>query len=384
MGPNKKKVFLFTDWYLPGYKAGGPIQSCRNIVKALQAHYEFYIFTSDRDWGESKPYPGIPVNRWIAGDDAIQIFYATPDFLTVKNLAMALSSIGPDIVYFNSMFSQHFTLMPLWMLIQTKFSGRITLAPRGMLQAGALMRKSLKKRIFLNLFKLSGMPGKIIFHATDEQEKKDILSFFPQAKAVLVAENIPNIYSTGSGKRSKISGELKMVFVSRIHPKKNLHYILEVLRSRSYAGRIWLDIYGLAEDEAYLAKCKSLVADMPANILINFSGPLAHAEVFDVLRNSHLFVLPTLGENFGHAIFESLSTGTPVLISDHTPWRNMEEKFAGWDITLSESERYSGVIDYMLQMDENYYKQWSCGARQYSEQFLANFDYITKYTSLFQ
>ena len=35
------------------------------------------------------------------------------------------------------------------------------------------------------------------------------------------------------------------------------------------------------------------------------------------------FLLPTGGENFGHAIFEALSCGVPALISDRTPWRDL-------------------------------------------------------------
>ena len=42
------------------------------------------------------------------------------------------------------------------------------------------------------------------------------------------------------------------------------------------------------------------------------------------IARSDVFLLPTGGENFGHAIFEALSCGVPVLISDQTPWRGLE------------------------------------------------------------
>lgn len=380
----RKKLFLFTDWYLPGFKAGGPIQSCRNIVSMLSSKYRFYIFTSDRDWGEDSPYPGIEVNKWITHHNGVQIFYASPDYLKIRNLATALNTVQPDIVYFNSMFSQHFTLMPLWMLKQTRYGGRVALAPRGMLQAGAMMQKNLKKRVFLHLFKLSGWPGKIVFHATDEQERTDILKFFPSAKKVAVAENIPNVDNCTAIKRTKVAGELRMVFLSRVHPKKNLHFLLDILRSGTYSGKIWLEIYGLAEDKAYLTLCKRLTAAMPENIQVAFHGPLHHTAVFETMRSSHLFALPTLGENFGHAIFESLSSGTPVLISDQTPWKHLEANKAGWDISLKEPAQYQSVINYLLQMDDPTYTQLTYGAKTYSENFLSNFDFIGKYTVLFQ
>ena len=55
-GVRKKKILLFTDWYEPGYKAGGPIQACKNVVSVLKEQYDFYIICSDRDLGETSPY----------------------------------------------------------------------------------------------------------------------------------------------------------------------------------------------------------------------------------------------------------------------------------------------------------------------------------------
>ena len=55
---NKKKILLFTDWYEPGYKAGGPIQSTRNFVVAMHELYSISVITSDTDLGETKPYEG--------------------------------------------------------------------------------------------------------------------------------------------------------------------------------------------------------------------------------------------------------------------------------------------------------------------------------------
>ncbi|MNY40193.1 hypothetical protein D3C86_1749200 [compost metagenome] len=46
--------------------------------------------------------------------------------------------------------------------------------------------------------------------------------------------------------------------------------------------------------------------------------------------------MPTHGENYGHAIAEALSAGTPVLISDATPWRGLQQEGVGWDIPLGE------------------------------------------------
>ena len=46
--------------------------------------------------------------------------------------------------------------------------------------------------------------------------------------------------------------------------------------------------------------------------------------------------LPTFAENYGHSIVEALSVGTPMLISDNSPWKNLQEKGFGWEISLNE------------------------------------------------
>lgn len=380
----KKRILLFVDWYEPGFKAGGPIQSCLNIVKKLQDRYEFYIFTSDRDLGESTPYPHISVNCWITGSKGEHIFYASPDFLKLQNITDVIHAVQPAVIYFNSMFSKYFTLIPITAIKRAQYRGKVVLAPRGMLQAGALQQKGIKKKFFLYLFRLSGRAKKIVFHATDKQEKKDILKFLPNANEVVVAENIPNSDHSDFIYREKRTGILHMIFISRIHSKKNLLYLLELLSRSQFTGTINLDVYGVVDDISYEHRCRQLAARLPQNIQVHFKGALANTLVFDTLHKYHLFVLPTLGENFGHAIFEALSSGTPVLISDQTPWRNIEKEFAGWDISLQQPDRYVMVIDKMLKMDEQAYSQWTKGARLYAERFLTDFDFVSKYSVLFQ
>ena len=181
----------------------------------------------------------------------------------------------------------------------------------------------------------------------------------------------------------KQRGELKMVFISRIHPKKNLAFILEVL-AKTYQGNILFDIYGGPDDIKYDQQCKSLAAQLPPTVQVRFKGPLSHKNVFETLYQYHLFALPTLGENFGHAIFESLSAARPVLISDKTPWRKLREVYAGWDVPLNAANEYQAIIQQTLNMEQPEFGKWVEGARQFALQFVNRSDYKGKYTSLFQ
>ena len=109
--------------------------------------------------------------------------------------------------------------------------------------------------------------------------------------------------------------------------------------------QIEFDIYGSNDHPDYMERCEKIVATLPSNIKVRFMGAITFNRVFETLRLYHVFVLPTLGENYGHAIFESLTTGVPVIVSDQTPWRNLEQIKVGWDIPLQQKEKFLEAVD---------------------------------------
>jgi glycosyltransferase involved in cell wall biosynthesis len=113
---------------------------------------------------------------------------------------------------------------------------------------------------------------------------------------------------------------------------KNLDYALRVL-SRNITP-VRFDIWGTIEDAGYWRSCERLVQDLPNNVQASYRGVAHHEEVLNILAGYDLFFLPTRGENYGHVIAESLSVGTPVLVSDQTPWRELAEHGVGWDLPL--------------------------------------------------
>ena len=112
---------------------------------------------------------------------------------------------------------------------EKKIRARVVLSPRGMLRESAIKLKSTKKKLFIALLNRLRIPEQIHFHATDEQEKKDILQYFPQAGKV---ELIPN-FSAGLPEQltpiEKTPGKLRCVFISRIMPIKNILFFLKLL-----------------------------------------------------------------------------------------------------------------------------------------------------------
>jgi glycosyltransferase involved in cell wall biosynthesis len=101
-----------------------------------------------------------------------------------------------------------------------------------------------------------------------------------------------------------------------------------------------------------------------ANVNIEFPCEIAPIDIPEALHSAHFFYLTTWGENFGHAIAEALQHGKPVIISNRTPWRNLEEHQAGWDLPL-EASSFAPVLQQCLKMEQQEYDALSIAAKQY-------------------
>lgn len=353
-------IAILIDWYWPGYRAGGPIQSVRNLVAALGDQHQFSILTTDRDHGHDAPYPNLPTDQWLPQPDGSRIYYASPGGLTRSRLFALLEEGAFDWVYVQSMYSQPFARWPLQWYRHHRGATRLLLAPRGMLQAGAMRQGFWKKRLYLAALRRLGWLRGVRFQATDTQEQADIRRYFGPEAEVRLAPNLPRQAQAAWQPQPKRPGQVRWVFASRLHPKKNLPHLLRLMPE--VQGHIELDLYGEGEGEAHRAELAELIAKLPPGQQVRFMGARPPAELQAALGQYHFAVLPTRGENFGHAIFEGLLAGLPVLISDQTPWRDLSARRLGWDLPLDDLAAWRAAMQQSLDMDEATYRQWSQAA----------------------
>jgi len=337
-----KKILIFTSHYLPGYRAGGPIRSIANLIHALSDDFQFFVITKDRDFLQTKPYQNIATDCWVM-QNKVKVYYASPESINLIKFKELMSSQHFDVLYLNSFFGYHFSILPLFInKFKIKKSMPVVLAPRGEFSQGALAIKSLKKRLFLIASKIIRLHKKLTYQASSKFEKQDILSHLNLNNVkVLIAPNLPNL-SIQASDQPPYSGVLKIISVSRISPMKNLTFALEALKN--IKGPVEFSVYGLIDDHEYWKSCQQIIERLPSNISVNVYGALDNSSVLDKLSQHHLFFLPTQGENYGHAIVEAMMAGLPVLISQATPWRNLTENEVGWDLSLNEKELFVEAI----------------------------------------
>jgi glycosyltransferase involved in cell wall biosynthesis len=325
---NTVRILALIDYFEPGYKAGGPIRTLSNMVARLGDEYAFRIVTRDRDLGSSEAYRGIVANTWSRRGKA-EVFYASPG-KHLSAIAQSLRQDACDVVYLNSFFSWRSTILPLLLLrIGLARNLPVVLAPRGEFSPGALELRKTKKRLYITMARMLRLCSGVTWQASSNLEVEDIRRIMnPSSSKIFVAPNLLPAPNITSEQRETLAhalqpGPLRLVFLARISPMKNLDFLLRALLK--VETELELDIYGPTEDPAYWETCSRFIAELPGNIRASYKGAISADKVAGVFEQYDLFAFPTRGENFGHVIFESLNAGTPVLLSDQTPWQADED-----------------------------------------------------------
>lgn len=379
----KKRILIVIDWFFPGFKAGGQIMSCCNLISLLKDTYDFDVFTSDRDLGDTLPYSGISLNQWVQHPDGFRVWYAEKSMIR-SGYAQVLSQYPYHVIYLNSFFSSYFTILPLILWKMHPVKGTVVLAPRGMLGKGALAIKKWKKRLFIQVAKCIKLYRGIVWHATSQIEKEEIIEVMGHDVPIVVAGDTGSVSAPIFSQINKEVNSLRLVFISRITEKKNLKFALEVLSQLPEHLKVKYDVFGPIEDKIYWDECIGLISQMPPHIQVHYGGEVSHEQVSQVFTSYHCFFFPTKHENFGHVIHESLSVSCPVLISDQTPWSHLEESHAGISIPLSDQNSFISWLVKIAEMNQEEYTIWRKGAHSYCEAYRKSANLSEAYFYLFQ
>ena len=340
-------VLAFTRSYLPGYQAGGPIRTLSNMVDRLGEDLDFRIVTQDRDMNDHVAYPGIDATGWNPRGHS-HVRYLSRQQITLRSLARIIREVAPDVVYLNSFFDPLFTQRVLLLRRLGRLANiPVVLAPRGEFSEGAIALKGWKKNQFLRLSRWLGLYDGLTWQASSDLEKQDILRRLPQVDSSSVKLALDLAAAGGAVVEvtcARKAGEpLRICFLSRISPKKNLDFALTALGHTR--ADVVLTIHGPREDRAYWGQCEAVRKTLPGNVQVVYAGEVEHQDVARALSSHDLFFFPTRGENYGHVIQEALAAGLPVLISDQTPWRDLEQHGVGWALPLDDPSAFALIID---------------------------------------
>ena len=378
------KILTFIDHYLPGTRAGGQLRTLQNLVAHLPPGPEFWIVTRDRDHASDTPYPDLPALRWMEVGRA-QVLYLPPQAETVRRIGKIASQTAADVAFTNSIFSR--------MAIRYQIARRVGLAPRlplivaphGECSPGALGIHGTRKQVFLRVGAAAGLYRDALFQASTEREEADILRALPwvEPSEVVVA---PDISATPPGpamdRPPKSPGRARFVFISRVARMKNLHHALRAFEGVS--GEVSLDVYGTADDETYLRECQEAAHRVPTNVSVRFHGAIPPERVVETFAAHDFSVLPTLGENFGHVIFESLVARCPVVLSDRTAWPDLGFSGAGFTVPVDDQAGWTKALQACMDMGQQRHSTMAESARRVALDFVGRLGAVRRNLEMFE
>ena len=372
-----KKLLIVSNFFKPGFRAGGPIKSIDLFCKNLKDDFNILVVTSSKDLGLYKNYEGIKLNTVINLDGYRVIYLSTYNFL---NILFQVKKFKPNLIYMNSIFSsQNIYIFFLNCLIKLP---NIVLAPRGEISKNALKIKQFKKKIVLKVFKTFKIFKDVNFQATDIYEANYLQKIFPE-NDINIIKNFVSDRVIKSAKSPKIINHINLCFASRISEKKNLKFVLNVLNNiKLQHFQLSLDIWGPIEDHVYWHECQKIISILPKNIKVRYLGTFNPDNQFEKLSNYQLFFFPTLNENFGHIIFESMQMGIVPLISNNTPWTEIS-KFGAGIYDLEDEEEFVDYLVRFAKLDDKNFSKFSEKIVQYASENINNIETKEKYISFF-
>jgi glycosyltransferase involved in cell wall biosynthesis len=370
----KLKLVICYNYFLPAYKAGGPVQSIAHLIRNVHEVYEIFVITSNTDLGEKEPINVIP-NTWQEFENGkAKVIYLSKEYANAFYIKKLIENINPAKIFVNGIYS-----IPFSIALAFYFPKKTIMHVRGMLHPCALAQKAFKKKFFLAGINLLGLHKKITFCVSDAKEKEFTQIIFGKNSKIAIAQNFPASFDAIEP-INKNTGVLKLISIALISPMKNHALVLEALSLVKY-NIIW-DIYGPIKDNDYWKNCKELITQLPFNITVVYKGVIHPAQVYHTLNNYHFFILPSESENFGHALYEAMVAAKPIITSNNTPWNFLNENNAGYNVELTK-ESIANAIANAASLSQNEYNEKVKAVRYYAENAINREEIKEQYLTLF-
>jgi glycosyltransferase involved in cell wall biosynthesis len=337
----RPRILVLNPYFLPSRKGGGSVTALQSLVQELKADHALDLAVSAYDLHAEHCY-ALADQTATRARCGVDIHYLPRGYASVMPMARLLAQPW-DLIYINSFLSLLFSALPLLLLRLRRAPVPVLLAPRGELMAGALAQRRGRKLAYLRTLHALGLLRGVQFHATSEQEASELAQH--HLGPVHLAADLPPLAAAPPRPTAARIGEpLRCVFLSRVEPKKNLLFALEVLSLTDVP--VILDIVGPIGDAAYWGRCQEAMRALPECVQVRYLGAVPPEQVAPTLAGYELLLFPTLAENNGYVIHEALLAGCSLLISEHTPWRGLRQLGLGADLPLDAAKFTQALTDF--------------------------------------
>ena len=304
-------------------KRGGPSKAVFGMVKGLRdmGIEASIVTTSDNYIFQDQIYPlhkwflieSVPVIMFPAlhsRNHRIREFLFSSPFTAwlIKNMQHY------DLIHIHAIFSYPSSIA---MLIARLTKKPYIVRTIGQLNAWSLSQSYRTKKFMLDLVERRSLNKAGAIHVTSDFELRDIEQFGFRGKILPLGlgVDLPDV----SEKKGDIkAGKTNFLFLSRLHPKKQLEVLLEAfcLINAQIGKEKWKLTIAGDGDLDYVNDLKKLSQDRELEDHIIWLGHVSGIKKDEVFKEADWFVLPSASENFGISAVEAMANCVPVIITE--------------------------------------------------------------------
>lgn len=321
--------------------SSGPSYSVVRLCKSL-ADRGANLTLAAMDWGAlpSSPPPFLKVFPMGVGPKRLG---RSPAML--KWLKNEVSDNKVDVIHNHGMWQMN-AVYPGWAAKGQNV--RLVVSPRGTFSEWAMSHGSWAKKVFWPLLQHPSIVNASCFHATSEQEYRDIRRLgFRQPVAV-----IPNGVDVPVYEKKLSRTDLRtLLFLGRLHSQKGLEVLLEawsLIMARFPSWRLSIigadSWYGVRA--GYREELKKIAIHLNLE-RVEILEPVYGSAKWTAYAGADLFILPTFTDNFAMTVAEALAAGTPVIVTKAAPWAELDVREAGWWIDMGVDSLVAGLQNAM-------------------------------------
>lgn len=335
--------------YKLGRASFGVGEVVRFLARAQARTMEVAVVSQDGPQEDFHPELAAGVRLHRLPDSALARLGFHPAYFTRRGLRRY------DVVH------QHSSWMAngLFSVLASYSGAKVVYTPHGTLAPEALRQSRLKKRVALALYERWLLRRSAAVQALSLRELEDVRRFGVGAPVAVIPNGVDDftvdrpVNRTAFRERLGLPGDRKvLLFLGRVNPIKGLDLLLPLLGQNPTFRASWMLVLTGPTEEPFLSELKRLVQEHHLEDLVRFTGSLFGEDKLDAYDGCDAFVLPSRSEAMPMVVLEAMARRKPVLVTEVTPIREIEEKQAGLRTGLSLEERRRGLETLLAMTDE--------------------------------
>ena len=336
---------------------GGPSIAVIAMVKSLRDIGIDAEIVTTNDNGNT--LLDVPLNDLIAYQSVPVRFFArfSPSIHSIREFAFSTSLTtwlwqhlqDYDLIHVHAIFSYPSTIAMAIARIQNV---PYIISPHGLLCKWSLQQSQQKKKLYLDLIERKNLHRAELIHLTAKKEQKELELLGLDLSNLIqpLGLDMPNLLADARQHLHQILDipleRPIILFLSRLHPKKGLDYLIPALAQLS--DQNFAFVLAGNGSPAYEDELNRLIQDNNLSDRTYKLGFVSGEKKDICLQGADLYALTSHSENFGVAVLEALASGTPALVTTGVALSDLvKEQNLGWVVDLEIKAIASAIQEFL-------------------------------------